>query len=114
MVHHHRHVMDRHVMDHHLDLHRHVDHQDDHRRRRHRPVHLDHVVNTTSNDYFLFSNDFSNDNLLNIFICFFDTCSLLRILSLTDCLVCFLYFPCSMCIYLCASDQSETNRKDIE
>lgn len=59
MVHHHRHVMDQHVMDHHLDLHRRVEHQDDHRRRRHRPVHLDHVVNTTSNDYFSFSHDFS-------------------------------------------------------
>jgi hypothetical protein len=38
-------------MDHHLDLHLLVDHLDDHRRRRHRPAHHDHVDNTTSNNF---------------------------------------------------------------
>ncbi len=36
-------------MDHHLDLQLLVGHLDDHRRRPHRPVHQDRVVNTTSN-----------------------------------------------------------------
>ena len=53
MLHRHRHVMDQHVMDHHhLDRHRLVDHLDDHRRRRHRPVRHDHVDNPTSNVFF--------------------------------------------------------------
>jgi hypothetical protein len=41
--------MDQDVMDHHLDLQLLVGHLDDHRRRPHRPVHQDRVVNTTSN-----------------------------------------------------------------
>ena len=49
LLHRHRHVMVQDVMDHHLDLHLLVDHLDDHRRRRRRPVRHDRVVNTTSN-----------------------------------------------------------------
>jgi hypothetical protein len=119
MVHQHRHVMDLDVMDHHLDLHLLVEHLNDHRRRRHRPVHQDRVVNTTSNIILkppeqtykhtdLFPS-IAKQRFHLLYLCFSNnkpnklSCSFFSSV--------FVYY---MCVYLCESDKLETNLKDIK
>jgi hypothetical protein len=117
MVHRHRHVMEQDVMDRHLDLHLHVEHLNDRRRRHHRrPVHHDHVDNFMTPNLILQPAEQNYEYIYRFAsLCIhkkkdfiFYICVFLRIISQAKCLVFFSVFVYCMYVHLCTSHISES------